>query len=87
MVAKWVGRNTGRNSIMISTRDAFNVLKQALQKDDSYAWSWHCNIAVSSMDEGMEHKAANRAAARFMYTCFDIDITKFEEYKDIMERE
>jgi len=68
----------------ITTRDAFNVVRKAIQMDNSYAWSWHCNIAVSSMDEGLDHRAANRAAARFMFTCFDVDTTKFKEYIDIM---
>ena len=68
----------------ITTRDAFNVVRKAIQMDNGYAWSWHCNIAVSSMDEGLDHRAANRAAARFMFTCFDVDTTKFKEYIDIM---
>lgn len=73
-----------KNKKTITTRDAFNVLKTALQMDNSYAWAWHCNIAMASVDEGMEHKAANRAAARFMSTCFEVDTTEFKEYKDIM---
>ncbi len=67
-----------------SVTDAFNVIKKAVQMDNSLAWSWHCNIAVPSMDEGMEHKAANRAAARFMFACFGVDMTKLKEYIDIM---
>jgi len=81
-MAKHSNENKG-----ITTRDAFNVVKKAIQMDNSYAWSWHCNVAVSSMDEGLDHKAANRAAARFMYICFDVDTTKFKEYIDIMNQE
>jgi hypothetical protein len=60
----------------LGTARAFGDLKAALQADPGYAWSWHCNIAVASMDEGMEHAAANRAAARFMRMCFDVDTSR-----------
>ena len=55
---------------------AFDVLKEAMQADSEYAWSWHCNIAMASINEGMEHMAANQAAARFMKLCFDVDTSK-----------
>lgn len=57
----------------LGTSRAFADLRAAMQADPGYAWSWHCNIAVASQDEGMEHGAANRAAARFMHTCFGVD--------------
>lgn len=56
--------------------EAFSRIAQAMQADFNYAWSWHCNIAMSSHDEGMEIKAANRAAARFMKLCFDVDTSE-----------
>lgn len=56
--------------------NAFDVLRSALQNDADYAWAWHCNIAMASFDEGLSRPAANRAAARFMQNCFDIDMTK-----------
>lgn len=85
MMTKRVG--SGKNlAVSFSTKDAFDVLRESIKKDDSLAWSWHCNVAVASMDEGMEHKAANRAAARFMYNCFNVDITKFKEYIDIIDK-
>lgn len=59
----------------------FNVLKAIVQADDAYAWSWHCNLAMSFVDEGANHMQGNRAAARFMRMCFDVDTTKFKEYK------
>lgn len=55
---------------------AFADLKAAMQEDPGYAWSWHCNIACTTMDEGLDHAAANRAAARFMALCFDVDTSK-----------
>jgi len=67
------------------TATAFRVLQYSLMIDASYAWSWHCNIAMTSVDEGMDHAAANRAAARFMKNCFDIDVTQSAEWKSLFK--
>ena len=48
------------------TRLALWWLTRQMRRDSAYAWSWHCNIAMSAVDEGMPHAAANRAAARFL---------------------
>ena len=64
--------------------NAFNVLQKALQQDKSYAWGWHSNIAVSFQDEGGEFVQSNLAAARFMKLAFDIDVTKFDEWRNIV---
>jgi len=56
--------------------NAFDIIKDKLQKDFMYAWGWHCNIAVCSQDEGMDHVSSNKAAARFMKICFDVDTTQ-----------
>ena len=56
-------------------------LSQAMQKDQDLAWTWHCNIAAGSLDEGVDHKTANLAAARFMSIAFGVDMTTFEEWK------
>lgn len=63
---------------------AFEVLKQAMHDDFEFAWSWHCNIAMAFYDElgplitpsGTSHEVANRAAARFMKLCFDVDTSQ-----------
>jgi hypothetical protein len=55
---------------------AFTDLKLAIEADPGYAWSWHCNIAMAAQDEGLDHAAGNRAAARFMSMCFGVDTTK-----------
>lgn len=65
----------------ISVKDAIYTLRDAIQQDPDYAWSWHCNIATASMDEGLDHAASNRAAARFMSTLFGVDMTKHEQFK------
>lgn len=62
-------------------KEAFNVLKEEM-KDEDYAWAWHCNIAVSFMDENGTHEQANRAAARIMKTLFDVDVSEFKNFED-----
>jgi hypothetical protein len=61
---------------------AVEALSKAFKADPEYAWTWHCNIAMAAKDEGMEHKAANRAAARFMYNAFGIG---YPEYRPAPE--
>lgn len=55
--------------------DAMQALSEAMQLDPDYAWSWHCNIAMASVDEGMDQESANRAAARFMRLAFKADVS------------
>lgn len=57
----------------MKTAEAFKVLKDALTEDEGYAWGWHCNIAMAAQDEGVDHATANKAANRFMQSCFGID--------------
>ena len=57
-------------------KESFENIAAAMKADYGYAWAWHCNIAMASVDEGMERAAANRAAARFMHTCFGVDTSK-----------
>ena len=59
---------------------AFEILKDAMKGDDAYAWSWHCNIAMSMVDEGFNHYKANLGAARFMQICFGVNTREFKEF-------
>jgi hypothetical protein len=60
---------------------AFQNLKEALRADNSYAWAWHCNLAMPIMDStGCSAEAANAAGAHLMRHIFDIDVTKFTEW-------
>jgi len=66
--------------LMEHTKQAFNTLKDALNKDESYAWSWHCNIAMmcyDAMDDTIphedKHRMGNDGASRFMKLCFNVD--------------
>ena len=69
------------NDTMWENINAFDTLKKSMQEDESYAWSWHCNIAMSAFDEGVSHEISNKIAARFMKLCFDVDTTKFKYYQ------
>ena len=53
-------------------------LGRQMRKDFGYAWAWHCNLAMASQDEGLDHAASNRAAGRFMFSLFNIDTTPNE---------
>lgn len=71
--------------------EAMSVLKQAMIDDNpsehgSYAYSWHCNIAMmchDAIEDGRlsetesksmcAHTVANDAASRFMKLCFDVE--------------
>ncbi len=48
----------------------FDLLREQIKDDPEYAWSWHCNIAVRAMDEGVEHALANTIARRVMGEIF-----------------
>lgn len=66
---------------VITTKEAFDTLKAALQADSEFAWGWHCNIAMAFVDEsGVALATANRAAARFMKNCFGIDTSQSPQY-------
>jgi hypothetical protein len=58
-------------------------LKFAMSDDPDYAWSWHCNLACSMMNEGILHEVANRAAARFMETAFGVDTSQNEHFNEM----
>lgn len=49
-----------------SLPDAMKVVIGALRADPDYAWSWHCNITMSMVDEGIDHAAAEHGAQRFL---------------------
>jgi len=89
-VSKFLEQHPEVQAVLVSkapsqeeTATAFRVLQYSLMIDTGYAWSWHCNLAMASVDEGMDHVAANRAAARFMKNCFDVDVTLSPEWKSL----
>lgn len=59
----------------------FESLRKLLQGDPDYAWSWQCNLAMSVVDEGVSHEVANRAAARFMFSAFGVDVTQLDPWQ------
>ena len=68
------------------TQEAMQTISKALKDDPEYAWSWHCNITMAAVDEGMSHYRANHASARFMHNAFGIDITKHDNFKDVTKK-
>jgi hypothetical protein len=64
----------------ISAGQALATLSSCFASDPHFAWGWHCNLAMAARDEGLDHSAANRAAARFMHAAFGIDTTQCDEY-------
>ena len=63
---------------------AMNTLKEAIQNDPAYAYSWHANIACMCADaihadeteyatHDDAHRMGNEAATRFMKLCFDAE--------------
>ena len=58
----------------MTIKNAFAVLETCITTDHDYAWTWHCNFAVPMQDEGLDHAATQRAAARIMYNFFGVDM-------------
>ena len=56
--------------------ESMATVSQAIRNDPSYAWTWHCNIAMAAVDEGVDHMAANKLAARFLMILTGVDTTK-----------
>ncbi len=68
---------------------SMKVVTDALRNDPSYAWGWHCNIAMAARDEGVDVITAQRLAARFLRILTTgvgetpVDTSTFQEYKDL----
>ena len=56
--------------------ESMATVSKAIRNDPDYAWSWHCNIAVAAMDEGVDCMTANKLAARFLMVLTGVDTTK-----------
>lgn len=63
-------------------KDAFDRLKDEVQRDPHYAWGWQCNLAMPMQDAGVGHRVANLAAARIMSILFDVDVTQFQYFRE-----
>jgi len=59
---------------------AMDTIRHQLKDDDSYAHSWHCNLAMMYYDAARSdsdvshqdaHRVGNDAATRFMQLCFN----------------
>jgi hypothetical protein len=54
------------------TGRAYRNLTNSMKKDRDYANSWQCNIACVLMDEGLDHRKANRIADHLMKHLFNV---------------
>lgn len=61
---------TKAGPVDVYTGSPIERLSQQINDDPEYAWSWHCNIAVRALDEGVDHATANKIAARVMTEIF-----------------
>jgi len=65
-----------------NVKEAFDIIKEAIQNDDSYAYTWHANISMALLDSMPEtfwmpdkknyHKIVNQAATTFMSRCWEV---------------
>lgn len=65
----------------------FDEIKNAVGTDPSYAWSWHCNLAMSALDASngtINHTTANAIAAGQMRHLFQYDVTVLKEYQEVV---
>lgn len=68
--------------VAITPAAALDAIKAAMLKDPAFAWTWHCGLAMSIMDNlGANHGDANRAAAAFMRLAFEVDTSQQPETK------
>lgn len=57
----------------IDFSDLLKSFQRTMAADPAFAWTWHCAIAMTIIDEGVDHDRAHRAAKRFMKLAFDVD--------------
>lgn len=58
---------------------AMATLSAAMQADQHYAWSWHCNVAMTAIDAGAPRENADKWAATFMRNAFGVDTLAIAE--------
>lgn len=68
---------------LASEASPLDAIKAAFAKDDDYAWTWQCNLAMMLVDAGVSHQDANDRAAQFMHHAFFYDITQTTQWKDL----
>lgn len=70
----------------ITVEAALKVLSAAFAADPGYLWTWQSDVAVAFQDavardpEASIHEASNRAAAQFLKSAFDVDVTGQQEF-------
>lgn len=70
------------STLQTGTQSPRAPLAAAFAADLEYARGWHDNLASCAMDEGVGWEMANRIAARFMRSAFDVDTARKEAKAD-----
>ena len=60
----------------MAVKESFENLRETMQNDHEYAWSWHANLAVCMQDEGVSWEQSNIAASRIMQHFFGVNTGK-----------
>lgn len=70
----------------VTITNAMACIRTAMQADESWAWLWHCNLAMLAMDAGADRLLANKQAATFMSNTFDVDMRTNQLYRNVITR-
>lgn len=69
----------------VAGKSAFEAMAEAVQSSKDYAWTIHCNLAVTIKDSGnVSHKKSNMIAAQIMKHFYNVDMNEDSHYKDLM---
>jgi hypothetical protein len=60
------------------------IMRSLMQADESWAWSWHCNLAMMAIDAGADRLSANHGAAEFMRQAFEVNIRTSQLYRNLI---
>lgn len=66
----------------MTTKEAYEHLKNELKNHPDYAWTWHSSIAMAIFDAESDISLidSNIAAAHVMSRCFGVDTAKSPFY-------
>jgi len=66
----------------MSIEQELNFIKDQMKKDNDFAWSWHCNIAMPIYDStNLSKRKCNQIAVNLMRHLFDVDTSENKHYE------
>jgi len=60
--------------------NSYEHLQKEIQKDQDYAWAWHCNIAMPIYDAGISHEHADMLAQVILQHLFQVSSDYIDGY-------